>query len=143
MAAILPVILCCALISLALGIVAVLGLSKKGKKPANQEEAITQQDKSSIQPRILIWPEGLMNPLQRRLFPRSLLLMMTLLLAACGSDSAASQTVTSSSSRTSPQVKASIGPVVPDFDVSTGQETWFSLSDHQGDVVILYFSFPG
>ncbi len=85
-----------------------------------------------------------MKPLQWRLLPWSLLVMITLLLAACSSDSTGSQTVASSSSpRTSPQVEASSGPVVQDFAVSTGQETAFSLSDHQGDVVILYFSFPG
>ena len=38
MLAVLPIIVCCALIPLALGIVAVLGLSKRDKKAAGQEE---------------------------------------------------------------------------------------------------------
>ena len=38
MAAILPVIACCAVITIALGIFAVLGLSKKNKDPADQKE---------------------------------------------------------------------------------------------------------
>ena len=42
MLAVLPIILCCALVPLALGIVAVLGLSKKDKKAAHQEEATPQ-----------------------------------------------------------------------------------------------------
>ncbi len=42
MLAVLPIILCCTLIPLALGIVAVLGLSKRDKKPADQEEATPQ-----------------------------------------------------------------------------------------------------
>ncbi len=42
MLAVLPIILCCALVPLALGIVAVLGFSKKDKKPADQEEATPQ-----------------------------------------------------------------------------------------------------
>ncbi len=85
-----------------------------------------------------------MKTLQWRPLSWSLLLMITLFLIACGSDSTSSQTVASSSSpRTSPQVEASSGPVVPNFTVSTGQETAFSLSDHQGDVVVLFFSFPG
>ena len=39
MLAVLPIILCCALVTLALGIVAVRGLSKRNGKPADQEEA--------------------------------------------------------------------------------------------------------
>ncbi len=38
MLAVLPIIVCCALVSLVLGVVAVLGLSKRDKKPADQEE---------------------------------------------------------------------------------------------------------
>ncbi len=49
MPAVLPIILCCALIPLAMGIVAVLGLSKRDKKPADQEEAT---------PRLSDWRES-------------------------------------------------------------------------------------
>ncbi len=86
-----------------------------------------------------------MKPLQWRLLPCSLLLMTILLLVACGSDSTTGSQAAASSrlSQSSKPVTAVGGPVAPDFTVSTGQETAFSLSDHQGDVVILYFSFPG
>ena len=68
----------------------------------------------------------------------SVLLIAALLLVACGGSSTGS-----TAQVTSQQVVAARGPVVPDFSVSTGQDTTFSLSDHQGDVVVLYFSFPG
>ena len=35
------------------------------------------------------------------------------------------------------------GPVAPDFIVSTGAGSAFSLAEHRGEVVVLYFSFPG
>ncbi len=35
------------------------------------------------------------------------------------------------------------GSVAPDFIVSTGVGSSFSLDEHRGDVVVLYFSFPG
>ncbi len=85
-----------------------------------------------------------MKALQWRILPGSLLLMTILLLLACGSDSTGPEEPASSSlSRSSKPATAASGPVAPEFTVSTGQETAFSLSDHQGDVVILYFSFPG
>ncbi len=49
MIAVLPIILCCALVPLALGIFAFLGLSKKDKKPADQGEAT---------PRLADWKES-------------------------------------------------------------------------------------
>lgn len=33
--------------------------------------------------------------------------------------------------------------VAPSFSVSTGRESGFSLEEHSGEVVVLYFSFPG
>ena len=36
-----------------------------------------------------------------------------------------------------------VRPLVSNFAVSTGQDTAFTLSEHAGDVVVLYFSFPG
>ena len=34
-------------------------------------------------------------------------------------------------------------PRAADFTVSTGPGSSFSLDDHMGEVVVLYFSFPG
>ena len=84
-----------------------------------------------------------MKLMQGRLLPWSFILMATLLLAACTSDSTIPQPLASSASGSVKQVRTASGPVAPAFAVSTGQETVFSLSDHQGDVVVLYFSFPG
>jgi len=79
-----------------------------------------------------------------RLLPWSGLLIITLILAACGGNSTGFSTNASSSQRGSSQTApASSGPVVPNFTVSNGEGTAFSLGDHQGDVVVLYFSFPG
>ncbi len=79
-----------------------------------------------------------MEQLKWRPLSFAALLITTLLLGACAGESTDSTTSVSSY-----PVTAASGPVVPDFSVSTGQDTAFSLSDHQGDVVVLYFSFPG
>ncbi len=59
-------------------------------------------------------------------------------LAACGGPSSAS----SIPSDVGPSQTAA-GPVVADFTLSTGPASSFSLVEHAGDVVVLYFSFPG
>ena len=59
-------------------------------------------------------------------------------LAACGDASPAG----SPSSGVGPSQTA-VGPVVADFTLSTGPSSSFSLGEHSGDVVVLYFSFPG
>ncbi len=59
-------------------------------------------------------------------------------LAACGDASSAS----SPSSGVAPSQTAA-GPVVADFTLSTGPASSFSLVEHAGDVVVLYFSFAG
>ncbi len=59
-------------------------------------------------------------------------------LAACGDASSAS----SPSNGVGPSQTAA-GPVVADFTLSTGPASSFSLGEHAGDVVVLYFSFPG
>ncbi len=59
-------------------------------------------------------------------------------LAACGDVSPAS----SIPSGVGPTQTAA-GPVVADFTLSTGPASSFSLVEHAGDVVILYFSFAG
>ncbi len=84
-----------------------------------------------------------MKPIQGRFLPWSFIFMATLLLAACTSDSTSPQPLASSASGSDKQVPTASGPAAPPFAVSTGQETVFSLSDHEGDVVVLYFSFPG
>ncbi len=85
-----------------------------------------------------------MKRLQSRLLQCSVLLIITLFLAACGNNSTSSSTNFNSIQSVSPQAAAaSTGTAVPNFQVSTGEETTFSLDDHQGDVVVLYFSFPG
>ncbi len=48
MLAVIPIIVCCALIPLAMGIVAVLGLSKKDKKPADPTEMVGHPVKRSM-----------------------------------------------------------------------------------------------
>ncbi len=35
------------------------------------------------------------------------------------------------------------GAQAPSFSVSTGEDSSFSLDEHSGEVVLLYFSFPG
>ena len=70
-----------------------------------------------------------------------LALMLTsagIALAACGDASPAS----SPSSGVGPSQTAA-GPVVADFTLSTGPASSFSLVEHAGDVVVLYFSFAG
>ncbi len=59
-------------------------------------------------------------------------------LAACGDASPTS----SPSSDLGPSQTAA-GPVVADFTLSTGPASSFSLVEHAGDVVVLYFSFAG
>jgi hypothetical protein len=66
------------------------------------------------------------------------LLIATVLLAACWSET----TVSIASVRSEPTTAAR-RLVAPDFSVGTGPNATFSLSDHRGDVVVLYFSFPG
>ena len=84
-----------------------------------------------------------MKPLQWRRLPYSLILMGTLLLAACAGDSTGTEPLSDSEAGSINEVRTASGPAAPSFAVSTGQDTVFSLSDHQGDVVILFFSFPG
>ena len=60
------------------------------------------------------------------------LVALGLALAACGGGSAGAD-----------PSSEKVRPVVSNFAVSTGQDTAFTLSEHAGDVVVLYFSFPG
>ena len=68
-----------------------------------------------------------------------LLLMMAVALAACGN--------APEGPRSNAQVTAGrsteAGPIVPDFTVGTGGDSSFSLHGHRGEIILLYFSFPG
>ena len=69
-----------------------------------------------------------MNTFERWFVLIPLFGVLGLALAACGgTDSAA----TSAASQ------------AVDFTVSTGPLSSFSMSEHRGDIVVLYFSFPG
>ena len=63
--------------------------------------------------------------------------LMCMLLAACGSETAA--TVNDSTRQSS----VSDRPLAGDYTISTGPDSSFSSVDHAGDIVVLYFSFPG
>ena len=72
----------------------------------------------------------------------ALLFGLIAVLAACGGGSTAesSESRSSSSGQSGP---TSGGRQAPSFSVSTGGESSFSLDEHGGEVVLLYFSFPG
>ncbi len=85
-----------------------------------------------------------MNLLSRLHVLGFLLVALGLILGACASDSTASEPdLSSRQSESSSLPDASQGPLAGDYSVSTGSETNFSLNDHEGEVVVLYFSFPG
>ena len=72
--------------------------------------------------------------------PLAFALVLTLggILTACGGSPAASSPL--SSGAYSVGVKESLAPT---FSVSTGAGSSFLSSEHTGEVVVLYFSFPG
>ena len=65
------------------------------------------------------------------------LALMCMLLGACGSETA--ETVNDSTRQ------SSVGdrPLAGDYTINTGPNASFSSVDHAGDIVVLYFSFPG
>ena len=65
------------------------------------------------------------------------LALMCMLLAACGSETAATV-----NDRTR-QSSVSDRPIAGEYTLSTGPNSSFSSVDHAGDIVVLYFSFPG
>ena len=81
-----------------------------------------------------------MKSLRLSVMGLALLVVAGLTVAGCASGSTrpppAANNLQSSNAQPS-------GPVAPDFNVSTGVGSAFSLSEHKGDVVVLYFSFPG
>ena len=70
------------------------------------------------------------------------LFALVAVFAGCGERSKGAPSEISSSSIEQPG-PASGGEQAPSFSVSTGGESSFSLDEHGGEVVLLYFSFPG
>ena len=66
------------------------------------------------------------------------LISLALTMEACGSDSSGA----GNAANTRPSL-AGDRPIAADFTVGIGGDSTFSLSEHSGDVVVLYFSFPG
>lgn len=67
-------------------------------------------------------------------------LMTAVLLAACGGNGPEGSGPDTGGLA---GVSLETGPLVPDFTVSTGAGSSFTLSGHRGEIVLLYFSFPG
>ena len=78
-------------------------------------------------------------------FGLPLLLLMATALAACGANGQGSSASEGSESngRNPARVSQEAGPLVPNFTVSTGGGSSFSLRGHRGEIILLYFSFPG
>ena len=72
-------------------------------------------------------------------------LIMTVALAACGGNGPEGAAPGGSGSNAGglAGVSLEVGQLVPDFTVSTGGGSSFSLSGHRGEIILLYFSFPG
>ena len=75
-----------------------------------------------------------MNTIKRWFVFTLLFGILGLALAACGGTDTAANSAAS---------QAIDGPIAIDFTVSTGPLSSFSMSEHRGDIVVLYFSFPG
>ena len=75
---------------------------------------------------------------KRSYYLASSLVLLGIALGACGSQSSDSGT-----SAGSGILPGSNRVAVADFRVSTGAESSFALSEHRGEVLVLYFSFPG
>ena len=74
----------------------------------------------------------------------SALFAVVILLAGCGGRSTAPQTEDQLESIPSQVAVASPAQSLsPSFSVSTGAGTRFSSDKHGGEVLVLYFSFPG
>ena len=80
----------------------------------------------------------------RRLAPlaATILLALVAVLTGCQGSPAGPQT-DNTSLPTSASAARVAKSLTPSFSVSTGIESMFSLDKHVGEVVVLYFSFPG
>ena len=74
-----------------------------------------------------------------------LLLMLAVTLAACGGNEpeAIAQEVSVPNGRSLEGISPVAGQLVPDFTLNTGSGSSFSLRSHRGEIILLYFSFPG
>lgn len=70
-----------------------------------------------------------------------ILVGMAAVLAACGGGNTVAPNETGSN--VFGQSTPAIGPMAPSFSVTTGGGSVFSLNEHRGETVILYFSFAG
>ena len=95
----------------------------------------------------------------------ALLLVLSLALGACSSETPDSEEIDASQARQGSSAQNGTGqdpasdtnavaapdvlrsadkrPLAPEFTVGTGNGSSFSLKDRRGEVVVLYFSFPG
>ena len=70
-----------------------------------------------------------MNRRERQAQLLPLLVMLAVTLAACGGNR--------------PEVGPKTGQLVPEFTVRTSAGSSFSSRAHRGEIILLYFSFPG
>lgn len=85
-----------------------------------------------------------MNLIQPRFIGLASAIALLAVLLACGWGTAEVPAERSASSIGISNPTPNIGVVkAPSFTVSTGGGSTFSLEEHRGEVVILYFSFPG
>ena len=68
----------------------------------------------------------------------AMLVALGAVLAACGGAAEENRPLQPTASDT--KLRSSLAPL---FSVSTGKGSVFSLEEHSGEVVVLYFSFPG
>lgn len=85
-----------------------------------------------------------MNILRPGSFLIASLFVLFAVFAACGGGSAVAPTENNSRSFGLPNPAPGVGGArAPSFSVNTGGRSTFSLDEHRGEVVILYFSFAG
>ena len=84
-----------------------------------------------------------MKSMAVRMVSGPLILVAALLLIACSQGPSGSDATSSSTPSLGTDHLVVSRPAVADFTVSTEEGRTFSLSDHRGDVVVLYSSFPG
>ena len=72
----------------------------------------------------------------------TMLLALGAVLTGCRGSPAGAQT-DNTSLPTSASADRVAKSLAPSFSVSTGRGSVFSLEEHSGEVVVLYFSFPG
>ena len=87
---------------------------------------------------------------KRQAFLLPLLLMIAVPLAACGDNGpdglvpvASVPEGTGPNGRSVAGFSPEAGQLVRDFTVSTGAGSSFTLRGHRGEIILLYFSFPG